>query len=69
MPDGTGFAYKNKNDAEPTGSGITPNEKSKGSDIGSASKSIIHDSAEIINLFSKKISEVNKNGKRRYHRL
>ncbi|MBQ8879646.1 MAG: hypothetical protein IJY69_02255 [Clostridia bacterium] len=57
MPDGTNFAYKNKNDAEPTGSGITLNKKSKGSDIGSASNIIIPDSAKKINTSDEKSSE------------
>ena len=57
MPDGTNFAYKNKNDAEPTGSGITLNKKSKGSDIGSASNVIIPDITEKINPSDEKSSE------------
>ena len=57
MPDGTNFAYKNKNDAEPTGSGITLNKKSKGSDIGSASNVIIPDSAKKNNTSDKKVQK------------
>ncbi len=44
MPDGSGFTYENKKDVEPTGSGITRSNASKGSDIGSTSTTIIPDS-------------------------